>query len=110
MCEDPENFVAEFECVSERLQSQHFLTLIHSNTAWEADPVNIFQFIISAYVLPGFVNKDSLVKMPREKLVRDNAKGKRYLLDSIHFHSDIYFDVKELQHNMGKLLFELLID
>ena len=110
MCEDPENFVAEFECVSERLQSQHFLTLIHSNTAWEAYPVNIFQFIISAYVLPGFVNKDSLVKMPREKLVRDNAKGKRYLLDSIHFHSDIYFDVKELQHNMGKLFLELLFD
>ena len=108
MCNDPENFVTEFECVSENIQSQHFLTLFHSNTALEADPVNIFQFVISAYVLPGFVNKDCLVKMPREKLVKDNVKDKLYLLDSIHFHSDMYFDTKEFEFEFYCLLHDLL--
>lgn len=84
------------------------MTLFHSNTALEADPVNIFQFVISAYVLPGFANKDCLVKMPREKLVRDNVKDKLYLLDSIHFHSDMYFDTKEFEFEFYCLLHDLL--
>jgi hypothetical protein len=34
--------------------------------------------------------------LPKKKIVRDNSDGAKYAIDSIHFNSDICFDIEEL--------------
>ncbi len=93
---DMDDFVTKFATVSDEIQAQYFLTRFHSNTLWSLNPVCILCFRLSAFVLPGYMTAELANGLPKKKIVRDNSDGAKYAIDSIHFNSDICFDIEEL--------------
>lgn len=89
-------YSAEYETQSEMVQAAYFVTRFHSNTAWEADPVNIVNVRLSAFVLPGYVSSGEAVKYSRKKKTRNIFNRTEYIIDSIHCNSDIFSDISEL--------------
>ena len=89
-----EYYSVEYETQSETVQSGNFITRFHSNIYWEADPINYIYVRVSAYVLAGKVPVDILKNTPKKQITSDND-GKKYVIDSIHFNSDIFSDIAE---------------
>ena len=94
-------YSVEFEARSQGTQAMYFVTRFHSNKKWDADPVNIVNARISAFVLPGTIDDASGSQLPPEKIVKNRENGAEYMIDSIHFNSDIFFDIYELEKFLG---------
>ena len=88
-----------YETQSETVQSANFTTRFHSNTAWEADPINYVYVRISAFVIPSKVSAEALENTPKNKITTD-CNGNKYIIDSIHFNSDIFSDIAEFEKYM----------
>ena len=95
---DDENYYSvELETRSEFAKAAYFLTRFHSNICWKADPVNIVLCRISVLVLPGTISPRKAKKLPLKKKTRNIVSGAEYLIDSIHFNSDIFYDIAEFE-------------
>ena len=92
-------YSVEYATQSETVQSSNFTTRFHSNTAWEADPINYVYVRISAFVLPGKVSLEDIDNTPQRRVTTD-FDGKNYFIDSIHFNSDIFSDIAEFEKYM----------
>ena len=102
---DDENYYcAEFETQTDDIQAAYFLTRFHSNTCWDADPVNIVNVRISAFVLPGTISPKKAKKLPLKKKTRNEVTGAEYMIESIHCNSDIFTDFDEFKEYVDKYL------
>lgn len=90
-------YSAEFEAQENEIRSAYFVTRFHSNLKWDADPVNIVIARISAFVLPGTVPPEKIKNLPADKKTKNLENGAEYMIDSIHFNSDIFYDLTELE-------------
>lgn len=90
-------YSAEFEAQEKEIQAAYFVTRFHSNLKWDADPVNIVIARISAFVLPGAVPPEKIKNLPADKKTKNLVNGAEYLIDSIHFNSDIFYDLTEFE-------------
>jgi hypothetical protein len=90
-------YSAQFEARSEGTNALYFATRFHSNTRWDADPVNIVNARITAFVLPGTVSNPKDVTISPTKITQNDMNGTEYMIDSIHFNSDIFFDTSEFE-------------
>lgn len=95
---DEGSFQVVFETQSDRVQASYLAMRFHSNTLWKADPVCILNFRISAFVLPGAVTVPGKVR--KGKLAKNLVTGEQFVIDSIHFNSDICEDVGEFDELM----------
>ena len=93
-------YSVEFFSQSENIQAMYFATRFHSNELWDADPVNIVIARISAFVLPGAVPPGEVKKHSNRTKTVKEIDGEEYIIDAIHFNSDIFYDIAEL----GKFL------
>ncbi len=83
----------EFASQTKDIQAMYFATRFHSNKQWEADPVNIVIARIAAFVLPGSVSvAEPDMQLPKKKKVKA-LNGEEYIIDAIHFNSDIFYDL-----------------
>jgi len=103
-------YCAEFETQTKDVQAAYFLTRFHSNTLWEADPVNIVNVRISMFVLPGVISTRKAKKIPLKKKTRNIVSGTEYMIDSIHCNSDIFFDIDEFKKYISFYLEEFKLD
>ena len=94
---DENYYSAEFDTQTDEIQAAYFLTRFHSNTAWDADPVNIVNARISAFVLPGTISPRKAKKLPLKKKTRNEVSGAEYKIESIHCNSDIFPDFDEFK-------------
>ena len=90
-------YSAEYESHSKDVQAAYFLTRFHSNMCWDADPVNIVNTRISAFVLPGTTSSHKLRDLPDKKKTRKTVGGTEYMIESIHVNSDILPDLDDLK-------------
>lgn len=95
------DFTAEFAAVSDTINAQYFLTRYHSNTLWNLNPVCIFCFRISVFILPGNVTLQDAVGLSEDKLTINYKNGDKYVIDSIHFNSDICADLTGFKELIG---------
>ena len=102
-------YSVEYETQSEDVQSVNFTTRFHSNTAWEADPINYVYVRLSAFVLPGKAPVEEFKNTPKKKSTA-SCDGKNYLIDSIHFNSDIFDDVEEFSKFIDSYFFYFAMD
>ena len=93
---DKQYYSAEYEARTEDVQAAYFVTRFHSNDQWEADPVNVVNAIMSAYVLPGTVPRKSVENLKKKKTRKEKTK-EEFVIDSIHFNSDIFYDMEEFE-------------
>ncbi len=89
-------YSAEYEARTEDVQAAYFVTRFHSNDQWEADPVNVVNARMSAYVLPGTVPRKSVENLKKKKARKEKTK-EEFVIDSIHFNSDIFYDMEEFE-------------
>ena len=102
---DDENYYcAEFETQTDDVQAAYFLTRFHSNTSWDADPVNIVNVRVSAFVLPGTISPKKAKKLPLKKKTRNEVSGAEYMIESIHCNSDIFPDYDEFKEYVDTYL------
>ena len=102
---DDENYYsAEFETQTDDVQAAYFLTRFHSNTCWDADPVNIVNVRISAFVLPGMISPKKAKKLPLKKKTRNEESAAEYMIESIHCNSDIFPDFDEFKKHVATYL------
>ena len=102
---DDENYYsAEFETQTDDVQAAYFLTRFHSNTCWDADPVNIVNVRISAFVLPGTISPKKAKKLPLKKKTRNEESGAEYMIESIHCNTDIFSDFDEFKKHVATYL------
>ena len=93
-----ENFyTAEFETQDNDIQAAYFLTRFHSNTAWDADPVNVVNCRLSVFVLPSTISPRKAKDTSDNKKTTNKINGVEYVIDSIHCNSDIFTDVDEFK-------------
>ena len=93
-----ENYYStEYEVQTDDVQAAYFLTRFHSNTKWNADPVNVVNARIAAYVLPGTISPRRMKKLSPVKKTRNSMNGVEYMISSIHFNSDVFGDLAELK-------------
>lgn len=90
-------YSAEFETQEKEIQAAYFATRFHSNLKWDADPVNIIIARISAFVLPGTFPPEKIKNLPADKKTKNLENGTEYMIDSIHFNSDIFYDLTDLE-------------
>lgn len=90
-------YSAEFETQENEIQAAYFVTRFHSNLEWDDDPVNIVTARISAFVLPGTVPPEKVMDLPADKKAKNLVNGAEYMIDSIHFNSDIFYDYTEFE-------------
>ncbi len=102
-----ENIIIEYSSSSEKISAQYYLTKFHSNHNWNLDPVCIFNIRMSAFVLSGDHDSGVMADMPMNKEAWDYCNGTQYLIDSIHFNSDICFDLDEFKDLMEKVFFDI---
>ena len=93
---DKQYYSAEYEDRTEDVQAAYFVTRFHSNDQWEADPVNVVNARMSAYVLPGTVPRKSVENLKKKKTRKEKTK-EEFVIDSIHFNSDIFYDMDEFE-------------
>ena len=107
---NPEGYYSvEYATQSETVQSSNFTTKFHSNTTWEADPINYVYVRVSAFVLPGKGSADVFENAPKKRLTSD-IDGKKYVIDSIHFNSDTFSDIEEFGKYMDSYFLYFGID
>ena len=94
--DDEQYYSAEYEARTEDVQAAYFVTRFHSNDQWEADPVNVVNARMSAYVLPGTVPRKSVENLKKKKTRKEKTK-EEFVIDSIHFNSDIFYDMEEFE-------------
>ena len=102
---DLNDFYTDYEAVSKQIQAKYFLTRFHSNTAWDYNPVCIFRFRISAFILPGTAPAPE--DTTSVKVTTDSVDGAKYRIDSIHFNSDICSNLEEFEDLMKGHYFEV---
>ena len=85
----------EYESKSEDIQAVYFTTMFHSNRLWNADPICLLNFRFSVFILPGIMPAEEVKAVPESKKVKNTVSGETYIIDSIHFNSDICFDFSE---------------
>ncbi len=90
-------YTAEFETQDNDVQAAYFLTRFHSNTAWDADPVNVVNCRLSVFVLPGTVSPGKAKSISENKKTTNMINGVGYVIDSIHCNSDIFTDMDEFK-------------
>ncbi len=90
-------YSAQFEARSEGTNALYFVTRFHSNARWDADPVNVVNARISAFVLPGTLSYSKDSTIATTKMTKNYLNGTEYMIDSIHFNSDIFYDISELE-------------
>ncbi|MBO4457348.1 MAG: hypothetical protein J5802_06500 [Butyrivibrio sp.] len=90
-------YSVEYEAQSEGVQAAYFATRFHSNTCWDADPVNIVNARISAFVLPGTTSPRKAKKLPMKKMTQNKTSGSKYMIDCIHCNSDVFADMGEFK-------------
>lgn len=90
-------FSAEYEAQAKGVQAAYYVTRFHSNHEWDADPVNIINARFSVFILPGTVQPEKAMKLPADKKTKDLVTGAEYMIDSIHFNSDIFYDFTEFE-------------
>ncbi len=90
-------YSVEYEAQSEGVQAAYFATRFHSNTCWDADPVNIVNARISAFVLPGTTSPRKAKKLPMKKMTQNEISGAKYMIDRIHCNSDVFADMGEFK-------------
>jgi len=90
-------YSVEYEAQSEGVQAAYFATRFHSNTCWDADPVNIVNARISAFVLPGTTSPRKAKKLPMKKMTQNETSGSKYMIDCIHCNSDVFADMGEFK-------------
>lgn len=94
-------YAAEYETQQGEVQASYFVTRFHSNTAWDADPVNIVNSRVSAFVLPGTVPESVAEKLTQRKKTQKRSNRTKYVIDSIHCNSDVFYDIAEFAKYMG---------
>lgn len=102
--------IMTYAAESEKLQAQYFLSKFHSNRLWSADPVNILNCRISAFVLPGFISGEKAGTLPEDKIAFDAAGETKYAIDSIQMGSDICSDVSEFEKLIKGLMVDISMD
>ena len=90
-------YTAEFETQDKDIQAAYFLTRFHSNTAWEADPVNVVNCRLSVFVLPSTIYPGKAKSIPANKKTTNTVNDVEYVIDSIHCNSDIFTDMDEFK-------------
>jgi len=90
-------YSAEYESRYKDVRAAYFLTRFHSNMCWDADPVNIVNARISAFVLPGTISSSKIRNLPDKKKTMKSIDGAEYMIESIHVNSDILPDFEELE-------------
>lgn len=90
-------YSVEYEAQSEGVQAAYFATRFHSNTCWDADPVNIVNARISTFVLPGTTSPRKAKKLPMKKMTQNKNSGAKYMIDCIHCNSDVFADMGEFK-------------
>ena len=94
---DENYYSAEYETQTDDVQAAYFITRFHSNTAWDADPVNIVNARISVFVLPGTISPKKAMELPLTKKTNNEMSGTDYMIESIHCNSDIFSDFDEFK-------------
>lgn len=102
--------IMTYAAESEKLQAQYFLSKFHSNRLWSADPVNILNCRISAFVLPSIVSSEVADALPEDRIAFDTVNGAKYAIDSIHMGSDICFGVSEFEKLIEGLMVNISMD
>lgn len=90
-------YSAEFETQQKEIQAAYFVTRFHSNLKWDADPVNIVIARIAVFVLPSTVPNDKVMSLSANKKTKNLENGAEYMIDSIHFNSDIFYNLTEFE-------------
>lgn len=90
-------YSVEYEAQSEGVQAAYFATRFHSNTCWDADPVNIVNARISAFVLPGTTSPRKAKNLPMKKMTQNETSRSKYMIDCIHCNSDVFADMEEFK-------------
>ena len=90
------DYAGVYTMQSEKINAQYFLTKYHSNPSWEFNPVVVFNFRISAFMLPGYTTMNEKRNLTKSTFSQDRF-GDNYRVDSIHFNSDICFDLSEFK-------------
>ena len=107
---DANYYSAEYETQTKNIQAAYFVTRFHSNTQWEADPVCIVTVRLSAFVLPGMVSNIEASVIPQKKKTRKLSSGTDYIIDSIHFNSDIFYDFSEFDSFIDTYMYFFGVD
>lgn len=97
-------YSAEYETQTEDVQAAYFLTRFHSNTNWEADPVNIVNVRISVFILPETTSPREAKKLPVSKKTQNVITDVEYMIESIHCNSDIFSDFDEFKYYIENYL------
>lgn len=107
---DKSDYYFEYESQSPEIQAAYFATRFHSNPAWDANPVNIFDFRISAFVLPGTISPKKAKKLPLKKKTKKTDSNSEYVIDSIHLNSNICYDLDEIKDLIKGVYYEVFMD
>ena len=107
---DKSDYYFEYESLSPEIRAAYFAVRFHSNPAWDANPVNLFNFRICTFVLPGTVSPKKAKKMPLKKKTVKTDCGSEYVIDSIHLNSNICFDMAEFNDLIKGLFYEVFWD
>ncbi len=91
----------EFMSQAKDIQAMYFVTRFHSNEAWEADPINIVTARITAFILPGTISCVEDDKHLTKKKITKGINGEKFIIDAIHFNSDIFYDLAEFAKYLG---------
>ena len=103
-------YSAEFETQERDIQAAYFVTRFHSNLNWDANPVNIVTSRISAFNMPGIVSTEKVVNLPADKKTKNHINGEEYMIDSIHFNSDIFNDLTEFEKYLDSYFCYFMFD
>ena len=90
-------YSVELESRSKDTKALYFVTRFHSNNRWKADPVVIVTARIAAFVLPGHVFCPEAGILSPMKITKSIVTDKEYVIDAIHFNSDICYDIAEFE-------------
>lgn len=100
----------KYESESPELKAQYFLAKFHSNRKWDADPINIMNCRMTAYVLPCKMSRDESDDIPKDRIAFDYVSGTKYVIDSIHVNSDICFSLSEFEKPFGWFIHNIAHD
>ena len=95
--DDEKYYSAEYETNYGVVHAAYYVTRFHSNHQWEADPVNIVNARISAFILPETVAQRKTNKLPKKKKTKNKTTGVDFMIDSIHVNSDCFSDLAEFK-------------
>ena len=101
---DENYYSAEYETQTEDVQAAYFLTRFHSNTNWDADPVNIVNARISVFILPRTTSPQEAKNLSMGKKTKNKKSGVEYMIESIHCNSDIFYDFGEFKEYIATYL------